>query len=274
MHVLGLLGNAGSGKDTVAEAIAPVHLVKINGDYVDVRAKVAELCPPQGPMVNLPGVALRSGAIQIALADPMKEFCQQVYDFSILQLWGPSSERNKPDERYQRPCRSCGGCGLDSASMREYGYTDLPCDACSGTGKSYLTPREALQTLGAEWGRTMWPETWVRLALARAAEIAEAPPVLLTASAKYCVLAPSLAVISDCRFLNEARLLYQHGHEVWRIHRPDLDMSTSAYQHVSETEQHTQADQMSEFVTHELVNDGGLHALRDATAAALLEAGL
>lgn len=91
-HLIGLTGRAGSGKDTIADILVSRH-----------------------------------GFKKIALADPMKRFCREIFGFTDEQLWGPSEKRNEPDPRWDG-----------------------------------LTPRKALQMLGTEWGRAMHPDVWVR----------------------------------------------------------------------------------------------------------------
>ena len=100
-RLIGLSGKAGSGKDTVAGFI--------------------------------PG-----NVVRMSFADPLKRFCQEVFDFSDDQVYGPSSERNKPDTRYVRP------------------------------DGEYLTPRYALQTLGTEWGRGCFEDVWAALGVRKA----------------------------------------------------------------------------------------------------------
>ncbi len=68
--IIGILGKAGSGKDTVADMLVNNH--------------------------NL---------VKISFADPIKRFCMDVFDFSEEQLWGPSEFRNKIDDRYGIPPR-------------------------------------------------------------------------------------------------------------------------------------------------------------------------
>jgi len=68
--IIGLCGQAGSGKDTVADFLVRDH-----------------------------------SFVKVALADPLKRICKDVFAFTDEQLWGPSAERNKPDKRYPRSDR-------------------------------------------------------------------------------------------------------------------------------------------------------------------------
>jgi len=63
--IVGILGPAASGKDTMAD-----HLVS------------------------------KYGFVKVGLADPLKRICKDIYAFSDAQLWGPSEARNQPDLRY------------------------------------------------------------------------------------------------------------------------------------------------------------------------------
>ena len=65
--IIGLLGVAGSGKDTVADIFVRDH-----------------------------------NFVKVAFADPLKRICKDVFAFTDEQLWGPSEKRNAPDERYLR----------------------------------------------------------------------------------------------------------------------------------------------------------------------------
>ncbi len=105
--ILGITGLAGAGKDTAADIL------------------VREF-----------------NAAKISLADPMKRFCQEVFDFSDEQLWGPSDCRNAKDLRYPKV----------------------------GPDNSYLTPRYALQTLGTQWGRACYENVWIDYAIRTAQE--------------------------------------------------------------------------------------------------------
>lgn len=243
MKVIGLLGNAGAGKDTIAEMIAPMHYVMLDGQWADVRA----LAPPPTPRE-----AARPRAIQIALADPLKEYAREVYDFSVTQLWGPSSARNKPDERYPR--------------TGEDGKT------------TYLSPREALQQLGTEWGRRMWADTWIMHGLRRARTFLTTqrianPMDAATFRPNFVIERRDLVVISDIRFVNEVKALRAAGAEVWKVVRPELDTSSAMYSHVSEAEQRAQAATLDALATQTIINDRTISDLQTDVIRALEKAG-
>lgn len=98
-RIIGISGKAGSGKDTVA--------AYLRNEY---------------------------GYANMAFADPMKVFCQEIFDWSFDQLWGPSEEREKIDPKWG------------------------------------FSPRKALQLLGTEWGRALDEDMWVKIGLGRALE--------------------------------------------------------------------------------------------------------
>lgn len=177
--IIGLVGRAGSGKDTVA-----------------------------GMLTEILG-----GAASLSFAEPLKRFCGEVFDFSLQQLYGPSEARNAPDLRYPR------------------------------AGRAPLSPREALQTLGTEWGRACYPDIWAELGIRRAR------------AAEH--LAGSV-VFTDTRFVNEAARIRAAGGEVWRVRRPSADSVITA--HASETEMNSR--EMEELVTLTLHNNGSLEELR------------
>lgn len=138
-------GGAGSGKDTVAEML--VHR--------------------------------RRGAM-IAQADPMKRFVQQGFGFTSVQLWGPSSSRNAPDERFAADAPQA----FSDASAKIF-FTDLAEIWLNEIGapgafqalrtwfdnlrEAYLTkpltPRATLQLLGTEFGRAVSPDIWSQRAI-------------------------------------------------------------------------------------------------------------
>ena len=72
----------------------------------------------------------------IAFAKPIKDFCKRMFDWNDEQVYGFLKEAK--DRRYKR----------------EDG--------------SFLTPREAMQTLGTEWGRRVYKDVWIDYALRQA----------------------------------------------------------------------------------------------------------
>jgi energy-coupling factor transporter ATP-binding protein EcfA2 len=113
LRIVGIAGESGSGKSTVAQMIADIYR------EVGQNTRI------------------------VGLADPMKTFCQEIFDWPESALWGPSHLRNVAPEgsSWRRP---------DGAP---------------------LTPRFALQTLGSEWGRNcdsdLWAKVWQRQTLLR-----------------------------------------------------------------------------------------------------------
>ena len=65
--IVGLCGQAGSGKSTAAQFLVRDH-----------------------------------GFVEVALADVLKRACKEFFQFTNEQLWGPSEKRNEPDKRYPR----------------------------------------------------------------------------------------------------------------------------------------------------------------------------
>lgn len=151
------------------------------------------------------------GFCKVSFSDPMKRFCKEVYEFSDTQLWGPSNMRNSEDPRYPR-----------------------------NLGES-LSPRYALQTLGTEWGRGCYPNTWVEYAIRIATKLLQGGYVY---DAKAGIMQiPNRhkfykgIVFPDCRFKNEVGLIKGQRGTVVRIHRPGYDGNVGIAGHASEEEQ-------------------------------------
>ncbi len=217
--IIGLAGRAGAGKSTVAGFMKPL------------------------------------GFVEVALADPLKRICRDVFAFTDDQLWGSSEMRDAADIRYTR-----------------------------GSGEGFLTPRHALQTLGTEWGRDCYDNVWIDHAI-RTAKIllsgvvdvptytAEKGLELRPASRSVVEpevwssgfnwrLRPKGVVISDVRFRNEADAILANGGQVWRIVRPYSvypGLAGSASEHRSETEL---TDENFPYARH-VFNDASLEYLRD-----------
>jgi hypothetical protein len=179
--IIGFSGLAGAGKDTVADLLVKHYKFT-----------------------------------KVALADPLKRICKDVFQFTDEQLWGPSEKRNEPDVRYPRD----GG---------------------------YLTPRYALQQLGTEWGRDCYNNVWVDYALRTADKILKPAPwdgtysnysqpkglySYLEGSDRYKGVA-----IPDVRFKNEVDAIKKAGGFVVRLTRPSTTLTGEAAQHASEQEQ-------------------------------------
>lgn len=94
-------------------------------------------------------------------------------------------------------------CGVKTDWMTERDLKEQPIPEI---GASY---RQMAQQLGTEWGRSIHPDFWLRIAAAKIAmyQKYECPGV----------------VISDVRFPNEAAWIKAHGGVIWRILRPGID---------------------------------------------------
>jgi len=219
--IIGFCGQAGSGKDTSADFLVKNDLF-----------------------------------VKVAFADPLKRICQEVYDFTDDQMWGPSSERNKPDLRYRR--KPHYHLINDQRAVGDPQYNELrTCNNCGEKGPPprgpegecfhYLTPRYALQKLGTEWGRDCYDNTWVDLALRIAKRLGEGGHtynfrrglsscsfVGEDAAGAHDRLKRSV-VISDVRFKNEIDAIKKAGGYVIKLLRGE-GLEGAAGQHKSETE--------------------------------------
>ncbi len=190
-RIVGLCGQAGAGKDTVADFLVLDH-----------------------------------SFVKIALADPIKRAAQDWFGFSYEQLWGPSELRNAPDPRFTLP------------------------------GGDFLTPRKALQFMGTEIGRVLYPDVWVEYTLRACSKLFRTSSV-------------TGVVISDVRFKNEIDAIHRAGGKVVRVvrkNRPSLSGEATAHQ--SETEQLAVPDELFD---HHLINGGDSLALLRAATAGLVE---
>lgn len=239
--IVGISGVAGSGKDTVADLFVQKH-----------------------------------GFVKVALADPLKRICRDVYAFTDDQLWGPSESRNAPDKRYPR------GTGVAVADPDENGIRGAQFQPV------YLTPRLALQLLGTEWGRVCYDNTWVDLAIRTAQSLLKKDYVANERIYRYTMRRglfldegrsfvphgdevssavmgvdlrnhlPAGVVISDVRFHNEVAAIKKAGGKLVRVIRPGAGLASDAGQHVSETQQKEIPDTAFDFV---IDNNSSLHML-------------
>lgn len=234
MYVVGICGNAGSGKDTVA-------------DYLVAHHKF----------------------IKVSFADPMKRFARHIFSFSEDQLWGPSSVRNelfpatdefwnKADEKIQHLAPIfVESLPLDDGESQQFifalteWYHELKSRYSRQNGDSAqrkLSARIVLQTLGTECGRNFSKDLWVRYAYECII------PHLRNGGAKSYNRVNGLVdvgigfildiwgvVIPDHRFLNEVEYTFNRGYML-RVRRPATEKSSidvGVAGHASEVEQHS-----------------------------------
>lgn len=216
-----LCGQAGSGKDTVAEILVKNH-----------------------------------GAVAIAQADPMKRLGHWVFKFSAHQLWGPSEARNAIDTRFANkdniyhylflldnnrfveellPDYSEAKIKDAKAELRSWA-TNLLHDAVEEGG---LSPRKMLQTLGTEWGRSIEKDMWTNYTKRSAFKLLGGGYSYNKIQGLLCDDSrnSNLVVITDGRFRNEIISVTSVGGEAWKIVNPAATESPGIKGHVSEDEQ-------------------------------------
>jgi hypothetical protein len=208
--ILGISGLAGSGKDAVA----------------DILVKHRQ-------------------CVKVALADPIKRICSDVFGFTNTQLWGPSESRNAPDFRY-----------MVSKEYAEAYEKHKETDAALAAGyarSGWLTPRTALQLLGTEWGRRCYDPIWIEYALRVSNSLLSnniyMRPVYSPQDGLHYTDRSAAGrragngglvdgvIIPDVRFRNEVKGLKDAGAKLIRVIRPGAGLKGAAAQHQSETEQ-------------------------------------
>lgn len=199
MNIIGISGLAGSGKDTVA-------------DYL---------------LTN-------SGFVKVSLADPIKRYAMDVWEFTDDQLWGPSQCRNAPDYRYE-----------------------VAPDV-------FLTPRKVLQHVGTEGARHFDPDVWIRYAIRTAKRLLEDPDFIYTqrGGLEHSSAAggeTKAVVIPDVRFINEIQHIRQSGGKMLRVVRPGSGLEGAYATHQSEAEMAAIPNEEFDAVIH---NIGTLDALK------------
>lgn len=196
-------------------------------------------------------------AVTVALADPMKRLCQQVFGFSSQQLWGASEFRNTVDDQlgdYKKagatPAQKLVEHGrFWIAEVLDREYTDEKVDlALPGLYKWFedlpmaLSPRIALQLLGTQWGRSIDLNLWIKVAQRAQRKLvtggyrySREDGLSEATGAKY-----SMAVITDGRFRNEALEFKAGGATTIKIVDPDgKQLAAGIANHASEMEQKT-----------------------------------
>ena len=236
MKLIGFSGLAGSGKDTASSFIVDKY-----------------------------------NFTKVALADPMKRFCMEIYGFSKEQLWGESELRNQPDKRLPKPGRQaeyarliCDNVGAHvrvAQLSQKLSLKQLECDG-------WLTPRELLQKTAGDWGRSCYEDTWIDYGLkiaqkllgpainGRAYQYDDPALGLYMYSADECQ-PPDGVIISDCRYINEIDKLKKAGGKMIRI-LGGTGLKGDYAKHLSESEQKQIPDSVFDEV---IINDGSIENL-------------
>jgi hypothetical protein len=220
--IVAVSAHAGDGKDTMADRLVQAH-----------------------------------GFTKLALADEMKRFCREVFDFTPSQLWGSSDNRNAIDDRYGDDVRwgvalfrivtnspfFCRALFADDrfeeARWKLVKWIHDLHDAYGPlNGTSRLSPRIVLQLLGTEFGRGIDPQVWIRRAVDDALMIHSGEVSYTSTKGRFpnetADLGPGLVVISDVRFLNEVREIRKAGGIVVRLNRPSNPKRVGVAGHQSE----------------------------------------
>lgn len=144
---------------------------------------------------------LHFGFSQTAFADPVKRVAMDVYGLSWDQCYGDGPEKE--------------------AVIPYWG----------------LSPRQIMQRIGTEVGRSVHEDTWVRHTLNNIAAAADCQLYLwrddITQGFVQIALPRTNWVITDVRFPNEAEKIWEMGGQVWKVERPTLTSSEDG--HDSET---------------------------------------
>lgn len=222
LSIVGISGQTGSGKDTVANYLTEEH-----------------------------------GFVKIALADPIKRFGYHVFLFNTDQLWGPSQARNAVDLRYNEDGYWLEAQARLEASGKSYVIDVLGDDDSDKVTQAYsalvhwffwlrenyqgkLSPRIMLQTLGTEWGRdAVNPDVWMNYLLRTARTLLHedgntrqwiydplegcVDRTKMNAFLRWSGTKTRGVVVSDIRFENEFKRIRDEGGAVIRVIRPDTD---------------------------------------------------
>ena len=151
------------------------------------------------------------GYKRLSFADPLRKFSAQI--LSSLGYNGLACLRDKKEEK----------------------ITELG-----------VSPRQMMQTLGTEWGRScIHPDLWIMVA---------------AGAVERQLKRGRNVVIDDVRFPNEAEMIRKLGGELWLVNRPGV---------VYEGD-HASEGALSDFQPDSLINNSGsFHQLRQVVAGLL-----
>lgn len=198
--IIVLAGAMGSGKDTIGDLLVKNH-----------------------------------GFTKTSFAEPLKKMAKLAFPaFTDESLYGPSSARETqfPQYPFSGQCVHCGVFCNDAKDNPEEAYWPAGyryhCEPCDLNYTEFVSPRMALQTLGTEWGRRLYPNVWVDAAFQRIRDEVEG-----FRGATFDPKAELNHVITDCRFKNEVEGSKKNGGLVVRLTRR-MDAATTS--HASEAE--------------------------------------
>lgn len=209
------------------------------------------------------------GGARVAFADKLKEICGEMYGLTWDQM---NTEKGKarPTDLRCLVCPLCHGVNCQEIRLEREWKAECLNPSCKAVGevasfKGFWTPRMILQHVGTEGMRRVDPNVWVRYALRHAKELLDGHGVGMTSETRP----PAFVVITDCRFRSEMAGVVAAGGEIWRIRRPDTDVTSSGLvNHASEMEMDGIPD--AEF-NRVIANDGSLDELRRKLSAALTQ---
>lgn len=182
MKIITLFGVKGSGKDSAAQGL------------------------------------VEDGWVAVALADPLKWFCRELFHFDNTTLFGASQLRGVPwpdarDWRWWEDVRfrACSmGYRVDqlfrghiTGAAAGQVLMDIV-DKCQNLPG--FSARDALQQVGTDWGRTLWADIWTTAAKRVLDAMANGDMVYRHATGvepRPGAPVPKGFVITDGRFLNE-----------------------------------------------------------------------
>lgn len=250
INVVGICGTMGAGKDTAADCL--VH---------------------------------KRGFVKISLADPMKRFANQIFEFPAENLWGESSLRShllpmfthedsfsgwaKAYENFEEQAYDWVKEVVPDEKMVDEAYASLiHWVDWLHYNHQHLTARVLLQTIGTEWGRGINEALWfnyfmdvtkhlLKLDDNLTIHYAYDPRLGLYQTNNDAVI-PGV-VVSDLRFVNEVTFVKDKGGVVLKLVRPGYENSPvqlGISGHKSETEQQL----VNDYVFSAIIDNDGSKA--------------
>jgi hypothetical protein len=213
------------------------------------------------------------GGARVAFADKLKQICGEMYGLTHDQM---NTDAGKEAPTALR-CMTCPLChGINCREVKLERETKVEClnRDCNAVGeiasfRGFWTPRMILQHVGTEGLRRVDANVWVRHAINQAKSILEQKYQAGSNEPTKALPRIPFVVFTDCRFRSEMAGIVANGGEVWRIRRPETDVTSSGLQgHASETEMDSIPD--GEF-NRVVVNDGDLNQLRSRLSAQLTQ---